>query len=458
MRFLIVFVVFFSVTALMTAKVSLEIYESDGITPFNYRNIAVGTELKLVVSSDANDIWSGGIFLQGDDRNLGLLRGHGWDPNTHDWTGCHFTGAGSEPYVFSWEDSYIQGFDLFTSPEGDSSASAWFTIDYIALEPSEPNIAFYEHNISWDDPNAFVYLSQVPTADYNTDGIVNFLDFSFLSSCWMQENGADPNNCINADLDKNGLVDVNDLLLFSEYWLWPVSNTSSSDPNQEQPELDPNLIYRVVDANGLSEIMMSIEESIILYVDMETIDVNEVWTFEVEVTLSDPNLGSIDNTAYDPNDPPGPGTARILADPNRWEIFDRWGPGNQQPEGIFLSGASQSGAFEDGHLASFVYTCQAAGEVVLDLINWDTTTTSGEKRNPILESIMIHQDDMLSGETAMSSMSLEAAAPAEETSPSMSQEEVIQSLNDIWETDPEIQNTIDEKDWKKFMKSVEQSY
>jgi hypothetical protein len=450
--------VFLVLTVIAAASVRVDIYEADGVTPFDDRNIPVGTELKLLVWSDSKDLWSGGLFLQAEHRNQGLLLGSGWDPNTRDWQGCHFIGAGSEAYVYDWEDSQIQGFDLFTSPEGDASLGAWFMIDYVALEPGEPNIAIYEYDASWDDPNAFVYLHQVPSADLNTDGIVNLLDFSFLSYHWLEDDCGNLNDCEGADLDHNGEVDLNDLLLLTDYWLWPTPRPSEGPPQQQEPDKDPNLIYQIVDANGLSEITLTVGESITLYANMETIYANEVWSFSIEATVSDPNLGSIDNTAYDPNNPPGPGTARILAQPNRWTAFDRWGPGYQQPVGIYLSGLSSGGAFEDGCLASFVYTSQAAGDVVLTLINWDTTSTTGEKLYPTLESIIIHQQELLSSETMMmSTMSMDTSS-FEVSTPAMSPEEIVQTLEDIWESDPDIQTVIDPKDWNEFMKSVKRSY
>jgi hypothetical protein len=475
-------IVFFGIVTFATAAVTLNVYESDGVTLFDHRNIRVGTELKLIVSSDSNDLWSGGLFLDTENRNLGCLSGSGYNPNTRDWGDCHYSHAGSEPYVCAWEDSLIQGFDLFTSLEEDAEPGDWFVVDYVALAPGEPNVGFYDYAASWYDPNAFVFLHQVPKADFNTDGIVNLLDYSLLASCWLEENCTDPEGCLRADMDGDAAVDVNDLFLFADSWLWcadPNSQQSPPYPYPTDPEPDPNLIYSVVDANGLAEITMAIGESITLYVDMDSIDPNGVWAFDVEVDLSDPALGFIDNTAYDPNNPPGEGTARILAGPNRWEMFDRWGPGYLQQEGISLTGVSASGAFDDGHLASFVYTSQATGDVILNLIDHGSLGTSGQNQNPTLMSIVIHQYDPFEGESMMisslsmdasstdgmtasaddaSALSMETSPEIEPTTPSVSPEEMVQFLEDIWNTDPEFQNMIDEKEWKEFIRGVEKSY
>jgi hypothetical protein len=94
-----------------------------------------------------------------------------------------------------------------------------------------------------------------------------------------------------------------------------------------------------------------------------------VYVFSLEATVSDPNLGWIDNTPYDPNDPYGGGTAEILAAP-RWDIFDHWGPGYSQDEGIRFFALSLSGPIDDGLIASFVYTPIAEGTVTLDLVTY----------------------------------------------------------------------------------------
>jgi hypothetical protein len=177
----------------------------------------------------------------------------------------------------------------------------------------------------------------------------------------------------------------------------------------------------------------------------------------VEADISDPNLGTIDNTAYDPNDPPGDGTARILASPNRWTGFDRWGPGYQQENGVSLSGVCYSGAFEDGHLASFEFTCQGTGDVELTLLNRDTLNTSGEKQSPTLHGMLIHQYDPMAAQSMMSSEMI-TTSTTEIQEPTLTPEEMVQALEEIWETDDQIQETVSEKDWKKFIKSIEQSY
>lgn len=433
-----------------TAKVTLNIYESDGQTLFDGRNVMVGTELKLMVASDANDFWSGGLFISGGNRDLAVLSGSGKDPLSWDWSDCHLTNAGPESLAIRWEDSVIEGFDLFS--DVNCLPGDWFVIDYMALAPGEPNVGFYEHSVSWNDPNQHVTLYQVPEADFNLDGIVNLLDYSLLSYYWMEEDCTDPDGCQITDLYSDGTIDLKDLLLFADDWLWGGQANEPNDPTPVDPVPDPNLIYQIVDANGLDEITIDIGQTVTLYVDMATFDVNEIWVFEIEADLSDPNLGMIDNTARDPNNPPGDGTARILAGPNRWTLFDFWGPGHQQREGIYLMGTSSGVAFEEGHLASFEFTCRGAGDVELSLVNCGTTSISGDRLYPTLKGILIHQNEP--SVPVLKSLATSTLSIAEQTVPSISPDEMVQFLEEIWLADDTIQDVIKEDDWNKFIDAI----
>lgn len=455
MKRAVIITILCTVSVSATARIILDVFESDGKTPYDDRNIRVGTQLKLIVASDANDLWSGGLFLSESNRSFAQLSSSGKDPNSRDYSDGHLLEAGSSALVTRWEDSLIEGFDLFSGT--DCVPGNWFQIEYTAIAPGDPNVGLYEYQVSWDDPNDFVTFHQVPRADFNADGLVNFPDYSLLASCWLQNDCNDPNGCKKVDLNSDGVVDMNDLMLFSDDWLWGAPEPNI--PDEVIPVADPNLIYRIVDANGFNEISIDIGETVTLYVDMFTYDANEVWAFGIEVNISDPNLGIIDNTPYDPNNPPGPGTARILAGPDRWTAFDYWGPGRQQPQGIYFYGLSGWDAFEDGYLASFEYTAQYEGDVILNLINWETSSTDGGLLYPTLESIMIHQSDP-NEQMMMASSGMEAASMSvsEESTSIMSSKETIQFLEEIWIQEPDIQKTINEDDWNELIEAVANSY
>jgi uncharacterized repeat protein (TIGR01451 family) len=90
-------------------------------------------------------------------------------------------------------------------------------------------------------------------------------------------------------------VDFDDFISATVYQ--PVSATA-----------DPNIVFAIKDANDLTEITLPVGQSVRLYLTKETTD-EDVYSFYLEANISDPNLGWIDNTEYDPNNP---GTAEIL--------------------------------------------------------------------------------------------------------------------------------------------------
>jgi len=59
----------------------------------------------------------------------------------------------------------------------------------------------------------------VPTRDFIRDGKVDFADFAALTSFMQVTNCADLNWCEGTDLDTDGDVDHDDLMLFADYWL-----------------------------------------------------------------------------------------------------------------------------------------------------------------------------------------------------------------------------------------------
>lgn len=449
MKRLCILILALSVVQMAAGQVTLKVYEADGVTPFDKNDdIMVGTRLTLVVSSDSNDYWSGGLFIRGDDRALGALEGRAYDSNTRDWTGSHYEDTGELARVTAWDDSYIWGFDLFTfypvdsnSADNSTEAGNWFVIDYYVDEVGNCNLEFYDYSISWDEPNYCISFSHVPTRDLNWDDVVNFVDYAIFSSRWNATACNDPNWCDGADLERDGDVDCNDLGLFADYWLWP---TSPKVPNGPDYQEDPNIIFRIVDANGSSEITIDVNESITLYVDMETNDVN-IHGFDIEVVISDTNLGSIDNTEH-PN-----GTAQILASP-RESTWDYWGAGWEQEEGIRLSGASAfSGPISDGHLASFVFTCTGVGDVTLELLN-------DNPPYPRLEEIVIHQTDPYSQQMMESGMDETQNLQQSPTTQEPSIEEVISWLEGLWAEVPEIRETYKRAEWDEFVDSVRSSY
>jgi hypothetical protein len=443
---LLVLILALGVVPIATAQIALRVCEADGVTPFDGGDIMVGSKLTLIVSSDTGDYWSGGLFIRGQDRALGTLSARDSDPNTRDYTDSHYDNAGDMAKVTAWKDSDIWGFDLYGS-DINAVAGDWFIIDYKAVGIGETNVGFYDYSISWNDPNLLVTFHHVPTRDFNRDEIVGISDYVTLASYWLEENCSEPNWCGGTDISRDGWVDMVDFALFEKYWLWGAP--PGEEPNYPDEPVDPNIIFSIVDANGLNEITTNIGQTITLYVDMLTLGASII-QFDVEVNISDPNLGSIDNTAYDPYDPPGLGTARILAEP-RNEEFDDWGPGLQQEEGIEFYAVSLFDPIWNGHLASFEFTCLNQGDVSFELINWISSYAAK------LESITIHQIDpnspvMMMG-SGMSGMPQQTQSVQEADTDGL-----VNILEAIWLYDENIREMYSEDEWDAFVDSVKSAY
>jgi len=160
---LLALILVLSIVPVASAQITLKVYEADEITPFDCNDdVMVGTELIIIISSDSNDYWSGGLFIAGQDRALGTLAGRDYDPNTRDWTGSHYEDAGEFAKVSGWKDSSIWGFDLYTfypigNPDNNSTVPGdWFGIDYYVDEIGDCNVGFYDYNVSWNEPNYYI--------------------------------------------------------------------------------------------------------------------------------------------------------------------------------------------------------------------------------------------------------------------------------------------------------------
>ena len=57
------------------------------------------------------------------------------------------------------------------------------------------------------------------TSDIDGNNKVDALDFGVLSSQWLNTGCVDPGRCNGADIIKDGIVDMYDLLAIINYWL-----------------------------------------------------------------------------------------------------------------------------------------------------------------------------------------------------------------------------------------------
>jgi hypothetical protein len=71
--------------------------------------------------------------------------------------------------------------------------------------------------------SGYVYLDfdggiRLPDVDFNGDGSVNIADFNYFSQTWLLSNGQAGYLYI-CDLVNDDVIDLNDILIFLEYWL-----------------------------------------------------------------------------------------------------------------------------------------------------------------------------------------------------------------------------------------------
>jgi hypothetical protein len=190
---------------------------ADPNIPFVYCDIMVGTMLTIVVSSDSGGYWSGSLVVTGNDMSRGVLSGRDCNPNTCDWKGSRTETAGFGARVLAWDEEDIQGFDLY----GHSSAvpGEWFIIDYTATDLGICHVNLYDHSVSLTDSVYRLRFSHVRTRDFDHDTEIGFADLAMLAANWQNASCGPPGWCSGTDLDVNGCVDFQDLILFAQYWL-----------------------------------------------------------------------------------------------------------------------------------------------------------------------------------------------------------------------------------------------
>ena len=437
-------------------------YDPNTNEPNVFLDVMAGMNISILVHFDANEveasecIWSGGLFIRDEDRAFGQLtaregnlRNRYYEPDSLDndldydpeyLTGQYFIGscleaAGPYAYILEWKDSHIWGFDCYTD-DFERYPGNWFVLDYQALKPGVCTIGFYDHSESdWAivDPNLSIRLLITPTRDLEPDTIVNFRDFVIFAANWNQKTDSDDPNQFNpADFSRDGFVGLEDVVMFADYWLWgtPGWKPAEKPVVQQEPLADP-IVYDVLysltcdpnaspftdpntlsDANSLpSEITLEVGDSVRLYIDKSsTYEIVKI--FDMDVTLSDPNLGTIDNTDG--------GTAEILAYP-RMEGFDWIGTATEQSEGIGFFAANVEPVW-DGDMASFVYTATQVGTVKVDLISYASWPDAK------LKPLIIHQ-----------------VLP------------VIPMLQQAYSESPDLQQSVSQEEWDAFIESVEES-
>lgn len=189
----------------------------------------IGWDFMEYFYQDANGIIEG--LLQVDEFPVGApcrLQVDISFPNDN-WTG----GSLWQFYMESSQESFLAGRDA----DGEYGSLSG-TINTFAGEPvyiflGIAGRGYADHNIGdhlgFGTFSVNTALKAIPHPfDFNADGWINFVDFALFSLNWKQRCESNTGPCQESDFDRSGMVDANDLEIFTQYWLL------FSDPNQIQ--------------------------------------------------------------------------------------------------------------------------------------------------------------------------------------------------------------------------------
>ncbi len=134
------------------------------------------------------------------------------------------------------------------------------------IDAGDPNETYYHQRdidkqfrvlYEWVDMGADEYYDcdYVLAADFNEDGIVNFPDYGEFAQHWLKTD-SDPNwdsSISYYDLaGDDKAIDVNDLALFADEWLWMDCETMISFPMPEQGGIDETYEMMMMKSSGSS--------------------------------------------------------------------------------------------------------------------------------------------------------------------------------------------------------------
>lgn len=242
MRMLLVTVFAVALASMVQAKVWTTVYRCDETTPLGtidpnypsvYSDIMVGTKLAIVIQSDADKSWQGQLLFSVDDSRYFSLDGRGYSEKWF-YEGSCLPPAGRNARAWDFEEAGVRGFQFKTSVLPPAPGD-WFILDYRAEQVGSCSLSLYDYDpgVSANVPVETLFLTHVPSRDFDNNTAVDFEDFAVLASHWRTAVTPDPNTVeIRYDLNSDGLVDVGDLTLFSEYWLERTDcNEPVDDPN-----------------------------------------------------------------------------------------------------------------------------------------------------------------------------------------------------------------------------------
>jgi hypothetical protein len=167
--------------------------------PHVYKNIPDGKYYMMVEDiSRHQELWTATTL------------GGSWTKITENW-------AGKSNFVYKadhWTDQASHGEIIRAGVDEKMEISDIDNCEILIQGVTDAN-----YNVDYSSvPYDLGLIRLCPSSDLNHDCDVDFPDFAALGSQWRQP-PSDPNTDI-APLGGDGIVDMNDLALFADYWLW----------------------------------------------------------------------------------------------------------------------------------------------------------------------------------------------------------------------------------------------
>jgi hypothetical protein len=99
--------------------------------------------------------------------------------------------------------------------KANGSIVAWGDNSYGRCNIPSPNSGFIAIAAGYDHSLGIKAVDE----DINNDGYVDFKDWALLANKWLMDCSG-PDWCGGCDLNKSGKVDLDDMEMFTQYWLW----------------------------------------------------------------------------------------------------------------------------------------------------------------------------------------------------------------------------------------------
>jgi hypothetical protein len=171
----------------------------------------------------------------------------------NEWLKFHITDHSN----LEWKNIFAERYDKDVNMD-DSNNLPTHVWDFKKLSSNTSDGWFMAREGSIPHPGIYAQLKITPynQADLNRDGKVNFIDWAIFARNWQRTGivkGSDPTNLddyadIGPNIDSNldgkfevygdGIVDMNDLNLFVNEWLWDSNAVSMLTPSQQMQQLE----------------------------------------------------------------------------------------------------------------------------------------------------------------------------------------------------------------------------